>query len=75
MKLYAVTIRGYKFYFSGDLSDEVVGAIEEFCNKLEKDAKAVDEQTLFTLLLSHIDLDLGVSVTQVNVDHIFRINF
>lgn len=75
MKLYTVTIRGTKFYFSGDLTSEVIQASEQYCLKLEADAKSYSTIILFKLLLSYIESDLGISVTQVNVEHIFRINY
>lgn len=75
MKLYTATIRGFKYYFSGDLTFEAIQASEQFCHKLEADSKSTDTATLFTLLLSYIESNLGVSVTQVNIDHIFRINY
>lgn len=75
MKLYTVTIRGFKYYFSGDLTFEAIQASEQFCHKLEENAKSTDTATLFTLLISYIKSDFGVSVTQVNIDHIFRINY
>lgn len=75
MKLYTVTIRGFKYYFSGDLTPEVIQASEQYCLKLEAGAKSYNTIILFKRLLSYIESDLGISVTQVNVEHIFRINY
>ncbi len=75
MKLYTVTIRGYKYYFSGNLTCENIQASEQFCLKLEMDAKFTDAATLFTRLLEYIESDLGVAVTQVKIEHIFRVNY
>ena len=75
MKLYAVTIRGFKYYFSGYLSLQAIQASEHFCLALEKDANSFDTNVLFERLLSYIDSELGLSVTPVNMEHIFRVNY
>ncbi len=75
MKLYTVTIRGYKYYFSGDLTPEVINASEKFCLKLERDGKSVNAAALFERLINYITSELRVPVRPVNVEHIFRINY
>ena len=75
MNLYAVTIRGFKYYFSGDLSLQAIQASENFCLTLKKDANSFDTNILFERLLSYIDSELGLSVTPVNIEHIFRVNY
>lgn len=74
MKLYTVTIRGYKYYFSGNLTSEAITNSENFCLKLEKDCKSVNAATLFDRLINYISSELGLSITPVNIEHIFRIN-
>lgn len=75
MKLYTATIRGNKFYFTGDLTAESTKAVEHYCLHLESDKSNADPKELFMHLLNHIKSDLGVSVTPVNIENIFRINF
>ena len=69
MKLYSVTIRGFKYYFSGDLTSEAVTSIENFCLKLKMNSTSTDKTTLFE------HSELGLTVTPINVEHIFRINY
>ena len=75
MKLYTVTIRGFKYYFSSDLTPEAISASESFCLKLERDGKSVNAAALFDCLINYIASELGVPVTPVSVEHIFRINY
>lgn len=75
MKLYTVTIRGFKYYFSANLTPEAINAIKYFCLKLERDSKSVDTAALFDRLISYIASELGLPITPVNVEHIFRINY
>ena len=75
MKLYTATILGHKFYFAGHLTTKAVKSAEHFCSELDFDANNSDPQKLFTLLLNHFEADSDCSVTPVNVEHIFRINF
>lgn len=75
MKLYTVTIRGFKYYFSGNLTPETINASENFCLKLTKNSKAINTDTLFDLLINYISSDLKLTVKPVSVEHIFRINY
>ena len=75
MKLYTVTIRGFKYYFSGNLTPEAITASENFCLKLERNSKTVNTATLFELLIDYIVSELGLSATPVTVEHVFRINY
>lgn len=75
MKLYTATIRGRKYYFSGDLTPEAIRASEQFCLNLEMNAPNAHHQTLFECLLKYIELDLEFEVVSINVEHIFRINY
>ncbi len=75
MKLYTVTIRGFKYYFSGNLTPEAINASESFCIKMEKEGKSVNTAALFDHLINYIASELGIRVTPINVEHIFRINY
>lgn len=75
MKLYAATIRGFKYYFSGDLTPETINASERFCLKLEEDGQSANTTILFEHLINYIGSELGAPVTPVNIEHIFRINY
>lgn len=75
MKLYTVTIRGFKYYFSGNLTPEAIAASENFCLKLERDNKSVNTDKLFDRLIDYIFTELRVPVIPVKVAHVFRINY
>lgn len=75
MNLYAVTIYGHKFYFTGELTAEATEAAEHFCAQLECNANDSDPRKLLMLLLRHIESGLASPVVPVGVKHIFRINF
>ena len=75
MKLYTVTIRGFKYYFSGDLTPEAINAIESFCLKLEMDSKSANAATLFERLRNYITSEQGLPVTPVKIEHVFRVNY
>ena len=74
MKLYIVTIRGHKFYFTGKLTDDVIKAAESLCIQLGYNGNNFDPQKLFGRLLNHLESACECQVTPVNVEHIFRIN-
>ena len=75
MKLYVVTIRGRKYYFSGDLTSEAIQASERYCLDMEVNNTDTNHATLFKHLLKYIDSTLGYAVVPICVDHIFRINY
>ena len=75
MKLYAATIWGHKFYFTGHLTAEATEAIEHFCVQLNPIANKSTPQKLFELLINYIESELNYSVAPVDVEHIFRVNF
>jgi hypothetical protein len=75
VKLYTVTIRGFKYYFSCDLTPEGITAIERFCLKLEIDGKSANAATLFERLRNYIASELGLPVTPVKIEHVFRVNY
>ena len=75
MKLYTVTIRGRKYYFSGYLTQEAKQNCDLFCLDLELNYKDTHHETLFEYLLKYIESTLGFSVNPIAVDHIFRINY
>lgn len=75
MKLYTVTIRGRKYYFSGNLTQKAIQACDLFCLDLELNYKDTPHETLFEYLLKYIESTLGFSVNPIAVDHIFRINY
>ena len=75
MNLYTVTIRGRKYYFSGDLNAEDIKSCELFCLQLESQEKNVHPKILFESFLHYIDSNLKCAVSPINVEHVFRINF
>lgn len=75
MNLYTATIRGFKYYFSGNLTPDAIQAIEQFCLKLRTVDKSVDANEIFNRLLNYINSNMGLSATSINVEHIFRINY
>ena len=75
MKLYTVTIRGFKYYFSGDLTPDGIIAIENFCLKLGMDGKSANAATLFERLRNYITSELDMPITSVKIEHVFRVNY
>lgn len=75
MKLYAITIYGHKFYFTGELRPETTTAVEHFCRQLESDMNETAPQKPFAFLLNYIKSTYNCPVTPINIEHIFRINF
>ncbi len=75
MKLYTITIRGRKYYFFAELTDEAIQASEQFCINLEVNSKTAHHKTLFECFLKYIKTTLGLNVIPVSVEHIFRINY
>lgn len=75
MKLYTVTIRGFKYYFGANLTLEAISSIESFCLELEKSSNSVDVTTIFGFLANYISSELQLPITPVKIEHIFRVNY
>lgn len=71
MKLYAVTISGHKYYYTGDLSTSDIKMIYEYCDTLNHLA---DSKDVLSSLQWFINNNLRRSFDQVAIEHIFRIN-
>lgn len=71
MKLYAVTISGHKYYYTGDLSTSDIKMIYEYYDTLNHLA---DSKDVLSSLQWFINNNLRRSFDQVAIEHIFRIN-
>lgn len=75
MKIYSVTIRGHKFYFTGDLPPSIVKEIDLLCGKLSLYPSCIEPAKLFAIFSDSIRLNFGYSITSIGIDHVFRVNF
>lgn len=75
MKLYIITICGFKFYFLGDLTPEAINVCECVCLRLKMDGKADNARALYERLISYMVSELEQAVTPIAIEHIFRVNY
>ena len=74
MILYAVTISGHKYYFTGKLSEDSISMIDKYCDTLNGRKIAYDYKSAFSHLYSFICNELGCRIEIICMEHIFRIN-
>ena len=74
MALYAITISGNKYYFTGDLSESTVAIIDEFCRTFTDHDSLLDQKSAHSRLYGFICCDLKCKINPLRIEHIFRIN-
>lgn len=74
MELYSVTIRGYKYYFCGNLSQNDCSEIDAVCTGLSSDNSSSSADELFQKLTRYISAELRTEIYTIQPEHIFRIN-
>ena len=74
MILYAVTISGYKYYFTGDISESSIKMIDKFCDSLNDREIMTNSKCTFAYLYNYIRNDLGCKIEPISIEHVFRIN-
>lgn len=75
MKFYFATIKGIRFYFDADLTEEECCKIDEICKQITTQYSQEDEETEYRILKEAIEDTTGKTVKPVEIAHIFRINF
>lgn len=68
MKLYSVTIRGLKFYFEAQISDEQYKSIDRICETIQEESQMYCAEDVFFLFTNRILTEtniLGIPV-QIN---------
>ena len=74
MKLYSVTIRGLKFYFEAQISDEQYKLVNKICEKIQEESQKCCAEDIFSLLTNRILTETNILVTPVQISHVFRID-
>ena len=74
MVVYAVTISGHKYYFTGKLSESSISMIDEYCEALNGREIVSDHKSAFSRLYNYICTDLGCKIEPISIEHVFRIN-
>ncbi len=74
MKIYAVTISGQKHYFYSELSSTIIHLIDRYCSQVSDDCSTKDAKERLVSFFDFIRNNLGLEITPVEIEHIFRIN-
>lgn len=74
MKLYSVTIRGAKFYFEAQISDEQYKIIDIICGIIQKENHIYCAEDTFSLFINRISTEMNILVTPIRISHVFRID-
>lgn len=75
MELYSVTIRGYKYYFCGNISQSDCMKIDSVCTKFSSDGRSsCTSDELFHKLICIISSEYKVAIYPIQPKYIFRIN-
>ena len=70
MKLYSVTIRGLKFYFEAQISDEQYKFVDRICETIQEESQMYCAEDVFPLFIT----ETNILVTPVQISHVFRID-
>ena len=73
MKLYSVTIRGLKFYFEAQISDEQYKLVNKMCETIQEESQMYCAEDVF-LFTKRILTETNILVTPVQISHVFRID-
>ena len=71
MKLYSVTIRGLKFYFEAQISDEQYKSIDRICETIQEESQMYCAEDVF-LFTNRILTETNILATPVQFSHVFR---
>lgn len=75
MELYTVTIRGYKYYFCGNISQSDCVKIDSVCVKFSSGGRSsCTPDELFHKLIRFISSEYEVAISPIQPKYIFRIN-
>ena len=74
MKLYSVTIRGLKFYFEAQISDEQYKSIDRICETIQEESQMYCAEDIFSLFTNRILTETNIPVTPVRISHVFKID-
>ena len=74
MKLYSVTIRGIKFYFEAQISDEQYKLIDKICGIIQEENQMYCAEDTFSLFAQIISTEINIPVTPIRISHVFRID-
>lgn len=74
MKLYAITIRGYKYYFFGDLSHDECLKINRFCTEMTSISQSINPEDIYQKTIMYISTEIGVEISPARIGYIFRID-
>lgn len=74
MKLYSVTIRGLKFYFEAQISDEQYKFVDRICETIQEESQMYCAEGVFPLFINRILTETNILVTPVQISHVFRID-
>lgn len=74
MILYAVTISGQKYYFTGKLSESSISMIDKYCDTINGREITTDHKKAFSRLYNFICNDLESKIEPISIEHVFRIN-
>ena len=74
MKLYSVTIRGIKYYFEAQISDEQYKLVNKMCETIQEESQMYCAEDVFLLFINRILTETNILVTPVQISHVFRID-
>lgn len=74
MKLYSVTIRGLKFYFEAQISDEQYKFVDRIYETIQEESQMYCAEDVFPLFINRILTETNILVTPVQISHVFRID-
>lgn len=73
MKLYSLTIRGIKFYFEAQISDEKCKFIDKTCQLIQQQYLTDCPEDIFALFVKIVSKEMKISVIPIEISHVFRI--
>lgn len=72
--IYSITIRGIKFYFEAQISDEQYKLIDRICDTIQEESQMYCAENVFPIFTNRILTEINIPVTPIRISHVFRIN-
>lgn len=72
--IYSITIRGIKFYFEAQISDEQYKLIDRICDTIQEESQMYCAENVFPIFTNRILAEINIPVTPIRISHVFRIN-
>lgn len=72
MKLYALAIKGYMFYFIGDIPESEYPAINEIASSISHNQDDIKFEEYLRCFSERVSNEIGINLTHIRIENVFR---